>query len=221
VAIRLAIEGDLRFISHHDCVRVFERAIARAGLPVKFSEGFNPRPRISLPLPRAVGIATQADVLVIELAGPLDASTVLQQLSRQMPQHLRLLDAWLLEGSGALAPQTVEYELPLAPELSAGAASKVRELLAGSQWTVQRTGDRDKRDGQIDLRPFLVSACVEDDVLRWTARVTDSGSIRPAELIAAAGLDPREWQHRVIRRSVQWSQQPACEVLAAVGAPDD
>ncbi|GAF87148.1 unnamed protein product, partial [marine sediment metagenome] len=54
------VDGDLRFISHHDMLRLFARSLARAALPVRFSEGFNPHPRLSIPLPRPVGVASQA-----------------------------------------------------------------------------------------------------------------------------------------------------------------
>jgi radical SAM-linked protein len=215
VAIRLSIGGDLRFISHHDTMRFFERAIARAGLPVKFSEGFNPRPRISLPLPRPVGIASQADVLVIELSEPLDVTAVVSRLSAQVPRDLRLQEAWVLEGPGNLHPRTALYELPLPAELMPGVREKISELTARSEWLVSRTAQRDKRDGQIDLRPFLFDAQVGPDHVSWTVSVMNSGSIRPAEFIAGVGLEPGDWQHRVIRRSVEWSRQPENELSAA------
>ena len=62
-AFEFSVTGDLRFISHRDTVRVFQRALARAALPVAYSEGFNPHPRLSLPLPRAVGVASEAELM--------------------------------------------------------------------------------------------------------------------------------------------------------------
>jgi len=212
VAIRLSIGGDLRFISHHDTMRFFERAIARAGLPVKFSEGFNPRPRISLPLPRPVGVASEADVLVIELSEPLEPAAVLSRLSAQVPPDLCLQEAWVLEGSGALHPRTAQYELELPAELLHSVREKISELTARSEWLVSRTAQRDKRDGQIDLRPFLFDAKTGPDSVSWTVSVMNSGSIRPAEFRAGVGLEPGDWQHRVVRRSVEWTRQPEHEL---------
>ncbi|MBI4580945.1 MAG: DUF2344 domain-containing protein, partial [Planctomycetes bacterium] len=86
IAIRFAVQDDVRFISHHDTMRMFERALARTDLPVRFSEGFNPRPKLSLPLPRPVGIATTADVLVVELTQPVVPEEALGRLAAQMPR---------------------------------------------------------------------------------------------------------------------------------------
>src|SRR3990172_12981655 len=75
-----SIDGDLRFISHHDTLRLFRRALARADLPVRFSEGFNPHPRIMIPLPRPVGIASRAEGLVVETVGLIDPDDALRRL---------------------------------------------------------------------------------------------------------------------------------------------
>jgi hypothetical protein len=162
-----------------------------------------------------VGIASQADVLVIELSEPLDVTAVVSRLSAQVPRDLRLQEAWVLEGPGNLHPRTALYELPLPAELMPGVREKISELTARSEWLVSRTAQRDKRDGQIDLRPFLFDAQVGPDHVSWTVSVMNSGSIRPAEFIAGVGLEPGDWQHRVIRRSVEWSRQPENELSAA------
>ena len=65
-AFAFSVTGDLRFISHRDTIRVFQRALARASLPVRYSEGFNPHPRLSLPLPRPVGVASEAEIIIVE-----------------------------------------------------------------------------------------------------------------------------------------------------------
>src|SRR5690606_16197351 len=107
VAIRFRVEGDLRFISHHDMMRLFERALARARLPVKHSEGFNPRPRMSLPLPRPVGVATLADRLVVELREPVETTDALARLRRQMPVGLTLAEAFEVRPGCKLRPEHV------------------------------------------------------------------------------------------------------------------
>ena len=76
LAIRYAIKGDLRFLSHQDTLRLFQRAFNRAGIPIRFSEGFNPRPRISIAMPRPVGVESCDELLVIELASWADPDAV-------------------------------------------------------------------------------------------------------------------------------------------------
>ena len=67
VEIRFEKGEALRFISHHDLMRAFQRAVRRAGLPVRLTEGFNPRPRIVFPVALEVGVASLDEVAEIEL----------------------------------------------------------------------------------------------------------------------------------------------------------
>ena len=67
IRIRFSKQGDIRFISHHDLMRLFERALRRAQLPVATSEGFHPRPRISLPMPLSVGFTGHSEVADVGL----------------------------------------------------------------------------------------------------------------------------------------------------------
>ncbi|MBN2271219.1 MAG: DUF2344 domain-containing protein, partial [Sedimentisphaerales bacterium] len=61
--LKFRIWGNLRFLSHAETMKVFQRACARAGLDVAHTEGFNPRPRLSLPLPRSVGVESDEELL--------------------------------------------------------------------------------------------------------------------------------------------------------------
>ena len=67
LVVRFKIEGRLRFLSHVETLKLFQRACARAGLQVRYSEGFNPRPRLSLPLPRPVGVESQDELLCVRV----------------------------------------------------------------------------------------------------------------------------------------------------------
>jgi radical SAM-linked protein len=207
VAIRFRVEGDLRFISHHDTMRLFERALSRAQLPVRYSEGFNPRPKMSLPLPRPVGVATEADVLVFELGEPVDAVEALNRLAQQMPGGLVLLEAFTLDAGRKLHPEQVVYEVALPLEQIDAARPAVERLLAAEHWPVERTDQRGRPLRGIDLRPMLVAVSFEPGALRWICRVPDNGSAKPAEWLRAFGLDPREMLHRIRRTAVHWQAE--------------
>mgnify|MGYP001608428956 CR=1 FL=1 len=88
--LTFSIAGDLRFISHHDTLRLFQRALARAALPVRHSEGFNPHPRMTLPLPRPVGIASDAEAVIVEFDQSVAPDDLLQRLQRHTPADLNL-----------------------------------------------------------------------------------------------------------------------------------
>jgi radical SAM-linked protein len=217
VAIRFEIDGDLRFISHRDTMGLFERALARAGLPVRFTGRFNPRPRISLPLPRAVGVASASELLVVELSEPAAPADVLTRLAGQMPEGLRLQQACLVDPGVAVQPDQVSYQVVLPADQVPAVAASVEHLRKAGHWPIERRGRQDK---VIDLLAYVVAATVEAGALKWTARVTADGSIRPAEMLAAVGLAPDAWQHRVKRTWVRWlglAWAPSIE--APIGPP--
>ena len=83
-----SVTGDLRFISHRDTLRLLQRAVARADLPVRFSEGYNPHPRIAIPLPRPVGVASDDEAVVIEFERIIDGIRI--QLGVEEAKHMVL-----------------------------------------------------------------------------------------------------------------------------------
>jgi len=67
-------------------MRLMARAAARASLPLKHSQGFNPRPRLALVPPRPVGVASRCELMVIQLTEPIDAETLCRKLNEQLPR---------------------------------------------------------------------------------------------------------------------------------------
>ncbi len=105
-----------------------ERIANRAKLPLRYSRGFNPRPVLSLPCPRPVGVATLDDRLVFALDEPMDEAELRRRLNRQAPDGLRFLTAHLLQDSKTPQVRRVEYELPLAPDHVRELGQRLEEL---------------------------------------------------------------------------------------------
>lgn len=84
--------AELKFISHLDTIRVFERAFRRAGLPVAFSEGFNPHPRFSIALPLALGHESLGELMELTLNKNLTPIEVKNRLNEVLPDGLKILE---------------------------------------------------------------------------------------------------------------------------------
>jgi radical SAM-linked protein len=102
VRVRYAKRGRLRFTSHRDISRAVERAVRRAGIPVAFSAGFTPHPKISYAGAAATGVASEAEYLEIGLIAPCDPQRVRAGLDDALPEGLDVLDA-VEARTGALA----------------------------------------------------------------------------------------------------------------------
>jgi len=199
-----SIDGDLRFISHHDTLRLFRRALARADLPVRFSEGFNPHPRIMIPLPRPLGVASVAEVMVVETEHPIDPEDALQRLARQTPEGIQMLSVRRLALAERLQPTLVRYHFD-ANDLSMDELnSRARSLLDSKTAVVQRISPKNPKGRSFDVRPFIAELWTVENGVEFTLRVSQDGTAKPAEVAGLLGYDAATINHRIRRLEVQW-----------------
>ena len=206
------VEGDTRYLSHHDMIRLWERALRRAGLPLRMSQGFNPRPKMSLVEPRSVGIASEAELLEFELADWVNPDAILQSLRGHVPDNLAVSSLDLVRPSDKARPVTVEYHARLAapvPDL----AERIARLLARSEAPVVR--HRPTGDKHLDARAFIEALEAEDPGpnpdkigtggagapgVRMVLRTGPGGTVRPDEVLRLLGLEAEAVARTDIRR---------------------
>lgn len=159
IRIRYAKRGRLRFTSHRDFSRAFERALVRAEIPMAYSSGFNPHPRISFAGAAPTGSASEAEYLEIALAEICDPPALLARLDEALPDGLDLVEAVASEG-GSLSDQLeashwwIDLALPV-DEASRG----VSALLAADEVSVERMTKKGLR--RFDVRAAVVSLAAE------------------------------------------------------------
>lgn len=195
--VRYAKRGRLRFTSHRDFSRAFERAVFRARVPMAYSSGFNPHPRISYAGAAPTGSASEAEYLEIGLAEIVDPDTVRAQLEEALPDGLDVLE--VVESPGGSLADLLEasrwlMDLTVAP---AEAASAVEQFLTETEVLVERMTKKGLRE--FDCRAAVVSmsadagdrGCRLDVVLRHGVP-----SVRPDDVLSGlrvvSGLDPGE-----------------------------
>jgi len=137
--VQYAKRGRARFASHRDFGRAFERALRRADIPMAFSSGFSPHPRISYANASPTGAATEAEYLELGLAAFREPDAVRDALNAAMPDGLVIVKV-VVAGPGALADRLTasvwRVDLPEADESELAAA--VAGLLAAESFEVQR-----------------------------------------------------------------------------------
>jgi radical SAM-linked protein len=189
----------MRFASHRDFSRAFERALVRAQVPMAYSSGFNPHPRISYAGAAPTGSASEAEYLEIGLARLSDPEQVCRQLDESLPPGLDVLEV-VPSGGGALADrlEASRWRLSLSAITPAQAADAVAGFLAAEEVPVERMTKRGLRG--FDCRAAVVSLHVADTppsgescaILEVVLR-HGSPSVRPDDVLAGlrevAGLD--------------------------------
>ena len=156
LVVRYAKRGKMRFASHRDVARAFERGVRRAGVPIAHSAGFTPHPKISYAGGAPTGVASEAEYLSLALTSRSDPATVRERLNAALPDGIEVID--VSEGAGGLpASQLVASEwqviLPgLPPRVVAPA---VQEFLALEHAEVERLTSKGMR--RMDARPAVVA----------------------------------------------------------------
>ncbi len=196
--LRFEKRGEISLISHHDLMRLFERAVRRANLPIAMSEGFNPRCRMSFPLALGVGVEGLREVVEIDLADWVHPAEAQRRLNEQLPQGLRMTECRPISPRETAQVGSVAYEIELAADLPPDAAPEA--LLQAKNLPVVRV--REDQRKEIDIRPYLVDVRAVGRNLTVHLKVTPTGSVRPEEVVTALSqLSKKEIRHARLTRT--------------------
>lgn len=185
-------DGAARYLSHLDLMATLEFSIRRARLPVALSEGFNPRPRMSLLAPLALGYIGEREVLEVTLRERIDPEAAREQLAATVPPGLtiRAVEEVPVDARAAasrIRSATYRVTLPAAvPDL----AGRIDALLARDEIVVDE--EREGRRVTRDIRPLLLAGeAVDDASLRLRVAIGGEGTIRPETVLDLLTI-PRE-----------------------------
>jgi len=228
VLIRFAVRGNIRFLSHAETVRVFQRACIRAGIKVQYSQGFNPRPKLSLPLPRSVGVESDDDLLCLRVrewqltdnrsalsVSHLGAEGFKARLSEHLPEGLQLLSVTIAEGKTSFQPCSATYVLKVKPEyLDDKLKTRIIHLLANETLNIQRriTAGKSEIENQtlkiksVDVRGFLKSILLKDRCIVVECKISSAGSIRVEEILELLELGMEKLAAPIRRTGIQWQE---------------
>ncbi|MBT5140805.1 MAG: DUF2344 domain-containing protein [Acidimicrobiaceae bacterium] len=216
IRIQFSKLGKVRFTSHRDVARIWERALRRAELPVAYSEGFNPRPKLSFGLALSTGHESDVEYIDLDLdperVQDLDLDTLPDLLSAQLPVGLTATAAVVADKRMPSLQQAVTsctWRIDVAEDDLSLIENAVAGVLAADEIVVTR--ERKGKQITDDLRPLVFSLDVQSP--KVDGRPNESGStliaelgtqpraVRVSELLAA--LDPPLTELRV-HRLHQW-----------------
>jgi len=202
--------GRVRFISHRDVARAWERALRRCELPIAYTEGFAPRPKLSFGLALSTGYESLGEYLDVAFhrdAGPVDVDRLPPLLSPELPAGMDVQAAHVLP-PGADSLQQAVASCTWHIEIGAVRPPAVADALAGAlaATALPLTRERKGRVVTDDVRPAMLDARVlgpcGSGTLIEVDLATQPRSLRPAEVIAA--LDDA-WAATRVTRIAQWT----------------
>jgi radical SAM-linked protein len=220
LVVRFAIGGWLRFLSHAETLRVFQRACARASLPVKYSQGFNPHPRLSLPLPRPVGVEADDEYMAVRLFDDRGlqvsgAGEMGNRLAAQLPEDFGLKGATLMKASTSIQPESAEYVLSLTQEAVSQKGDRARaqaaQFLALETAVMERVSadesrmrGKQPRGRRVNVRPFVRDIQFDENDIVVVCGVGNAGSIRVEEIMQLLDLTFGDLAGPIRRRRATW-----------------
>jgi radical SAM-linked protein len=205
--IRFAKIGRVRWTSHRDVARMWERALRRARLPVAYTEGFSPRPKLSFGLALPTGCESQAEYLDVALREPVAPDEVMSTFSSLLPVGVDVVAAQVLpEGAGSLQEEVTscrwEIDVPL---LDPDGLDRVIARVLGAE-VLSVTRERKGRPVTDDLRPSVLGLSSAGACAGGTLLVAELGTrprgVRPAELAQVMGTELG-----LARRTNQWIER--------------
>ena len=154
LVVRYAKRGKMRFASHRDVARVFERGVRRAGLPIAYSAGFTPHPRISYAGGAPTGVASEAEYLSLALTSRQAATQVRERLNKTLPDGIEVIEVTEdTEVRNAL--EASQWRVVVPGVKPAAAERAVAGFLALSEAPVERLTDKGVR--RLDARAAVVT----------------------------------------------------------------
>lgn len=202
--------GMLQYISHLDLVRTMTRVLVRAGIPAWYSQGFNPRLKLTFAMPLSIGTQSECEFFDIRLVKPMELDEVKSRINAALTDEMQIVDVYQSERKFSDI-QWAEYEIKLtSPKLSADTAESLTELYTHSLTITKRSKSGDK---EVDILPYIdLRSCEYADgsvTVRALLSADSANYLNPEYLIKAAdsrlGItfdDPFSEYYTIMRKQV-------------------
>jgi radical SAM-linked protein len=176
----------MRFTGHLDLFRAWERLLRRAQVPLSYSTGFHPHPKIQIGAALPLGVTGDNELVDIETAEESDASALARQIAEAAPPGVGDIRVSALPadspGLEKLVVAGEYFAVPLDGAWPEDLPQRIESLLASA------TLPRERRGKTYDLRPRILSITLEDNQLQMRLRLEPDATGRPDEVLSALGM---------------------------------
>lgn len=207
--------GMMKFLSHLDMVRLVERSLRRGDMPLKFSQGFNPHPKIAFAAPLSVGLTSDYELVDIEIMEEIDLAAFKDLFPSIFPSGIEFVRAQLLEQSKSLMSLVTDcaYAVKVTgtPEALKPFAKMAENVMNKEELTViKKSKEKRKPDKTVNVRPQIKELHVldqnsEEVVLRMKLATGSAANLKPETVVAViaeqaeVAIDPYDIRiHRVM-----------------------
>lgn len=177
--IKFSKLGMAKYISHLDLLRCFTRAVMRAELPVKYSQGFNPHQKMTFSLPLSIGVTSECEFADIDFEDGISHNEIRERLDANLPPDITVLDVYEIRSS-ANDIVSAEYRVSLFSDEPI-AQDSINRFFAQSEVTITKKTKK-KGEKQVNLMDFIKSRGPVSEPAE-----TDDGYKTEFDIILSAG----------------------------------
>lgn len=189
--VRFTKQGKAKFLSHRELLNLFEQTIRRSALPVVFSEGFNPRPRISFPTALPLGIVSDDEIMYFQASEWISHPEIIKRINQVSIDGVMVSSIEPLR-KNAIALMSVEYQvIPLAEESSCEICRISQDIIDEWMLSTERLVRRDyhnKTSKVINMRPYIRKIELRNGNLFIGVNIVNEGTVRPDEVMKSLGI---------------------------------
>ena len=203
--VRYEKSGYSKYLSHLDLIRIFARAARRANVPLVYTQGFNPHPKMSFGPSLSLGVTSEAEYLDMDITAPFKGD-VTAAFNPFLPEGLRLISARRINEKIQTLNQIInaaEYEVDLGKETLA--EKIIKETLERKEIPTQRRVKG--REKIVDIRPYIEKLEIEGKQLKVRTRTIDNRSVRMSEILRLLFNDKVDNHQFPIHRKAQLVQK--------------
>ncbi len=215
-----SMTGTIKFLSHLDLMQVFARGARRAGLPVAYSQGFNPHPKISLGPAHVVGIASLEEWGDMELTEPVEPDDFVRALCAALPKGLEVFAAYdLPPGTPSLQASLdgADYLVEVDGVTEESLQAALDQVMASESLLYEKRSPKGKK--LLELRPGIYDLRLEDGKIKMELAVGDRCNVRPQYVLAAMAV-PGLRVLSILRQSIYIRREDGGRVKPYTGRAD-
>ncbi len=205
--------GCMKFLGHLDVLRYFQKAIKRSGIPIAYSEGFNPHQLLSFAAHLSVGVESGGEYFDMELLNEVPEDEIVKSLDATMVEGVEILDASYLSGkvqNAMAAVSAARYRI----DCEGDNGQKIHDFISNaSDFVIVKKTKKSERE--IDLLPLIYECTFDDGVLRMTLPCGSTENIKPQLVIDSyiekSGADA--FKYSLYREELFMGEFPALKAL--------
>ncbi|WP_321394069.1 TIGR03960 family B12-binding radical SAM protein [uncultured Desulfuromusa sp.] len=167
IRLQLSKLGRARMVAHLEYLKMFQRAVRRANLPIRFSQGFHPMPKISFLEALPMGVSSEAELVDLELSAYIPVDEVIKRINVQLPEGFKIIEGGVVpwkSPSPSAAVASSCYRVPLPATVTDNLQQRIADFLAADQILVAQL--KKGREIEVDVRSGVLDLCQIDAELQ-------------------------------------------------------